>query len=154
VPVLRYGTEFRSWVFSSQDPDQIRQQVGAGNATFRYSGNVVSVATPLQGDLLFDLETSSPAISPNGDGINDDLTVNYKLRQLTLARPVTLRIYDLAGRLIRDVEPESSESGVFAQRWDGRDNNGDLVTPGTYIYDVTLSAETEERRTGVVGVVY
>ncbi len=154
VPVLRYGTEFRSWVFNSQDPDLIRQQVGAGNATFRYSGNVLSVATPLQGDLLVDLETSSRVISPNGDGINDELTLSYKLRQLTLARPVTLRIYDLAGRLVREVAPQSSRSGVFAQRWDGQDDHGNLVPPGTYVYDVTLSAETEERRTGVIGVIY
>jgi len=154
VPVLRYGTEFRSWVFNSQDPDQIRQQVGAGNATFRYSGNVLSVATPLQGDLLVDLETSSPVITPNGDGFNDVLTLNYKLRQLTLARPVTVRIYDLAGRLVREVDPESSRSGVFEQRWDGLDNDGNLVAPGSYLYDVTLSAEVEERRTGVIGVTY
>ncbi len=154
VPVLRYGTEFRSWVFNSQDPDLIRQQVGAGNATFRYSGNVLAVATPLQGDLLVDLETSSPVITPNGDSVNDALVLSYKLRQLTLERPVILRIYDLAGRMVRELEPLASRSGVFEQRWDGHDGSGNLVPPGTYVYDVTLNAENEERRTGVVSVVY
>ena len=154
VPVLRYGTEFRSWVFNSEDPDLIRQQVGAGNATFRFSGNVLAVATPLQGDLLVDLEISSPVLTPNGDGNNDELVLSYKLRQLTLNRPVQLRIYDLSGRLVRELPALASRSGVFEQRWDGLDSSGDLVAPGTYVYDVTLRAETEERRTGVIGVIY
>ena len=154
VPVLRYGTEFRGWVFNSQDPDLIRQQVGAGNATFRYSGNVLAVATPLQGSLLVDLKASSPAISPNGDGVNDDLILSYKLRQLTLARPVHLRIYDMTGRLVRELKPQLSRSGVFEQRWNGQDRSGSLVSPGTYLYELTLSVETEERRTGIVSVVY
>jgi flagellar hook assembly protein FlgD len=115
---------------------------------------VLAVATPLQGDLLVDLETSSPVITPNGDSVNDALVLSYKLRQLTLERPVILRIYDLAGRMVRELEPLASRSGVFEQRWDGHDGSGNLVPPGTYVYDVTLNAENEERRTGVVSVVY
>jgi len=52
------------------------------------------------------------------------------------------------------LEPLASRSGVFEQRWDGHDGSGNLVPPGTYVYDVTLNAENEERRTGVVSVVY
>ncbi len=154
VPVLRYGSEFSGWVFNTSDPDRIRQQVRAGNSTFQFSGNVLSVATPLQGNLLVDLEPSSPAITPNGDGVNDELVLTYKLRQLTLARRVRLQVYDLAGRRVRDLAPEAVASGIFEQRWDGRGDDGLLVPPGTYVYSVTLDAEREERRVGVLSVVY
>ena len=154
VPVLRYGAEFRGWVFHSDDPDRIRQQVRPGNATFRFGGNVLAVATPLEGGLLGDLTASSRAISPNGDGVNDELLLTYELRQLTVQRPVQLRIYDLGGRLVRVLEPRSGASGLGSQSWNGRDGAGELVAPGTYLYEVALSAEETERRVGVVSVVY
>ncbi|MDE2813445.1 MAG: hypothetical protein OXM01_10490, partial [Gemmatimonadota bacterium] len=47
VPVLRFGTEFSGWVFDSNDPDQIKQQVRPGNATFRFSGDALAVNTPV-----------------------------------------------------------------------------------------------------------
>ena len=55
VPVLRFGTEFSGWVFSSTDPDQIRQRIDPGNATFRFAGDLLAVNTPVGGDLLVDV---------------------------------------------------------------------------------------------------
>jgi hypothetical protein len=59
VPVLRFGTEFNGWVFNSSDPDQIRQSIDPGNATFRFSGDVLAVNTPVGGDLLVDVDGAS-----------------------------------------------------------------------------------------------
>ncbi len=154
VPVLRYGAEFRGWVFHSDDPDRIRQQVRPGNATFRFGSNVLAVATPLKGGLIGDLNASSQTITPNGDGLNDELVLTYELRQLTVQRPVHLRIYDLGGRLVHVQEPRSGASGRSSQSWNGRDGAGDLVPPGTYLYEVSLSTEETVRRVGVVSVVY
>ena len=47
VPVLRFGTEFSGWVFNSTDPDQIRQRIDPGNATFRFAGDLLAVNTPV-----------------------------------------------------------------------------------------------------------
>ena len=154
VPVLRYGSEFSGWVFNTKDPDRIRQQIRAGNSTFRFSGNVLSVTTPLQGHLLVDLEPSSRTMTPNGDGVNDEFVLTFKLRQLTLARRVQLQVYDLAGRRVRELAPESVVSGIFEQRWDGLGDDGQLVPPGTYVYSVILDAEREEKRVGLLSVVY
>ncbi len=154
VPVLRYGAEFRGWVFHSDDPDRIRQQVRPGNATFRFGGNVLAVATPLKGGLLGDLTASGRTITPNGDGLNDELVLTYELRQLTVQRPVYLRIYDLGGRLVHVQEPRPGASGRGSQSWNARDGDGYLVPPGTYLYEVSLSTADAERRVGVVSVVY
>jgi gliding motility-associated-like protein len=153
VPVLRFGTEFSGWVFSSGDLDQIRQSIDPGNSTFRFSGDLLAVNTPVGGDLLVDVVVPR-AFTPNGDGVNETLEIAYKLREVTRARPVRVQIYDLAGGLITQLPALITRSGTYTQQWDGRDGTGALVQPGTYIYQLTLDSEEEHTQTGVVAVAY
>ena len=153
VPVLRFGTEFSGWVFSSTDPDQIRQRIDPGNATFRFAGNLLAVNTPVGGDLLVDVAVPQ-MFTPNGDGINDILTITYKLREVTADRPVQVRIYDLAGRLVAHLPVFKARSGVFIQQWNGHDGQDALVQPGTYIYELTLDSEEQHTQQGVFAVAY
>ena len=152
VPVLRFGTEFSGWVFDSNDPDQIKQQVRPGNATFRFSGDALAVNTPVGGRLLVDIAVTSNPLTPNGDGVNETLEIAYKLREVTANRPVRLAIYNLAGRLVVELPPITARSGEFAHRWDGRDAAGQLVSPGTYIWRLQL--EKKEERAGILSVAY
>ena len=128
VPVLRFGTEFSGWVFSSTDPDQIRQRIDPGNATFRFAGDLLAVNTPVGGDLLVDVQVPE-VFTPNGDGINETLTIAYKLREVTVERAVQVRIYDLAGRLVAHLPVLTARSGAFIQEWNGRDGQDALVQP-------------------------
>jgi gliding motility-associated-like protein len=154
APVLRFGTEFSSWVYNSGDADLIRQQVRPGNATFRFSGDVLGVKTPVGGRLLVDVDVSPNPFTPNGDGINDALVISYKLREVSADRPVALRIFDLAGRKVTELPSISSRSGEFRQQWDGRDGAGQLVPPGTYIYQLRLDIQQDQDQTGLVWVTY
>ena len=153
VPVLRFGTEFSGWVFSSTDPDQIRQRIDPGNATFRFAGDLLAVSTPVGGDLLVDVQVPQ-MFTPNGDRINETLTITYKLREVTADRPVQVRIYDLAGRLVAHLPVSNARSGVFVQEWNGRDEQDALVQPGTYIYELTLDSEEQYTQQGVFAVAY
>lgn len=62
-----------------------------------------------------------------------------------------IRIYTVAGRMIKeiDVMPTINESfngngeGLYRVRWDGRDNDGDLVANGVYIYRITIKTPKE-----------
>ena len=153
VPVLRFGTEFSGWVFNSTDPDQIRQRIDPGNATFRFAGDLLAVNTPVGGDLLVDVQVPE-VFTPNGDGINEVLTITYKLREVTVERAVQVRIYDLAGRLVAHLPVFKARSGAFIQEWDGRDGQDALVQPGTYIYELTLDSEEQHTQQGVFAVAY
>ena len=152
VPVLRFGTEFSGWVFDSNDPDQIKQQVRPGNATFRFSGDALAVNTPVGGRLLVDIAVTSNPLTPNGDGVNETVEIAYKLREVTASRPVRLAIYNLAGQLVVELPPITARSGEFTHRWGGRDAAQQLVPPGTYIWRLQL--EEKEERAGILSVAY
>ena len=154
VPVLRFGTEFFGWVFDSDDPDQIKQQIRPGNATYRFSGDALAVNTPVGGKLLVDIDASPNPFTPNGDGLNEELQIAYKLREVTANRPVRLSIYNLAGQLVVELPPIAARSGEFTHRWDGRDQARQLVPPGSYLYRLHLDAEEQEEHTGVLSVAY
>jgi len=67
------------------------------------------------------------AASPNPFANNT--TVSY-----SIARPgrVSLNIYDISGRLIRNLVSERKEAGVHSARWNGKDNNNRKVATGVY----------------------
>lgn len=64
---------------------------------------------------------------------NPTTTVHY-----TLARPgvVTLRVYDVAGRLVRTLVDarQSPRADGYSVRWDGRDDAGRVAPTGIYLY--------------------
>lgn len=154
VPVLRFGTEFAGWVFDSADPDQIKQQIRPGNATFRFSGDALAINTPVGGQLLVDVVATPNPFTPNGDGINEALKIAYKLREVTAQRPVRLSIFNLAGQIVVELPPISARSGEFIHRWDGRNQSQQLVPPGTYLYRLQLDAEKIEEHTGILSIAY
>ncbi|HZW40012.1 MAG TPA: C25 family cysteine peptidase [Ignavibacteriaceae bacterium] len=54
-----------------------------------------------------------------------------------------IKIYTVAGRLIRDliVPPEELTMGFNKIYWDGRDNDGDEISNGVYLYKVTTKKD-------------
>jgi len=153
--VLRFGAEFSGWVYDSSEPD-LKQNVNPGNATVRFVGDVLSVRTPTGGDLLRRLEIQPKVFTPNGDGVNEEVTISFDLRDLTDKRPVDVRIWTLDGVLLRRFAPALFASGhPQPYRWNGRDDQGRLAPPGSYLVQVELdSDEGRKRATGTVSVAY
>jgi hypothetical protein len=60
--------------------------------------------------------------------------------QLARAGRITLGIYDLAGRLIREMDLGSHTAGRGAAEWDGRDGEDHPVSSGVYL--VQMHSET------------
>lgn len=152
--VFRFGTVFDGVVSDSGRPGEVGQAVTAGDATFALDSNRLSVGMELSGSLLQQVGTSSPVVTPNGDGVNDEVSFQYTLLQLAGAQVVTVDVYDLGGRLVRRVYEGLEASGRRERLWDGRGDRG-LLPPGVYLYRVQVDADSRRAEAGgVINVAY
>ena len=68
------------------------------------------------------------------------LNANAKAMEFrNLTRRATIRIYSSAGDLIKTIEHHNETS---VERWEGRNEEGVLITPGVYIYHIEALRET------------
>ncbi len=85
--------------------------------------------------------------SPNGDGLNDRV---YFVLENPNNVAVTGEIFDRDGRHVRTLPPPEANAGIGTTLiWDGKDDRGNVVPGGAYIYK--LSGEGRSF-TGTVGV--
>jgi hypothetical protein len=59
---------------------------------------------------------------------------------------VSLRIFDLSGRLVRTLAEGPLGYGEHAVAWDGRDRHGNIVSAGVYLYRLDTPELTRTRR--------
>ena len=167
--VLRLGTRFAGRALNA-DNEVLGQVVLAGNAADlsregvddpdrRAVGTLdpqnLFVNVPITDELLVNVAAVPSVFTPNGDGVNERAAITYDITNIAHPTRVRLGIYDLGGRLIRNLYEGLDMSGRFPRFWDGRDDEDNAVPPGHYIFAVSLDAGTgEEKRVGVVGVAY
>lgn len=83
----------------------------------------------------FTLSVAPRMITPNGDGHDDYIDIKYALRSET---GISIAIFDDSGRRhCRLLDHSAARTGSL--RWDGADDNNNLLRPGVYIVAVTLS---------------
>jgi len=74
---------------------------------------------------------------------NPATTIAYRL---TDSARVTLRIYDMAGRLVRELAGHVEQSaGDHQLDWDGRGDAGQNLASGTYLYRLDADGQTASR---------
>ncbi|MGB1893523.1 MAG: gliding motility-associated C-terminal domain-containing protein [Candidatus Latescibacterota bacterium] len=107
-----------------------------------------------QEKLIGEVELATAVITPNGDGIHDELDVRFIVYKASRVEPV-LQIYDLAGRRIA-ARTGTQEAGQWRLDWDGRsDDSGQTAAPGSYIYEISLGTDAgDDKRTGIIAVAY
>ncbi len=69
----------------------------------------------------------------------------YRLPMDVLGTPVTLRIVDLSGRLVRELIAGSATPGSHSVLWDGRDSGGLPVRGGVYLARLSAGGGTASR---------
>jgi hypothetical protein len=144
--VLRYETVLEGRLLASGS-DSLPQRVVAGDATTQLPGNDLSVRVPLRGfDVLHNVELTPGAFSPNGDGVNDEVVIAYDVLHLTQAVPVAVDIFDLSGRRVARLSPADEASGRHLSRWDGHDDDGNIVPPGLYLVHVEIETDQGTQR--------
>ena len=101
------------------------------------------LATTQSNDLFKDLTIDPPVLTPNGDGVNEELTLAFTVLLAAPNTAVTAEFFDLSGRLVaRRVEVREVSTGPFEIAWDGRNQDGDLVPPGVYAVRLGVDGDT------------
>ena len=138
--VFKVGTVFSARVFDSDRPHEVHQRVTAGDADPLTDSNSLTVHPTQIGKAVIRAFRVSP-FTPNGDGINDVLRVEYDLVNVDGEVPATLVVHDLSGSRIARVPVPVVGSGRFPAAWDGTAGRGALVPPGLYL--LRLEVETD-----------
>ena len=66
---------------------------------------------------------------------------------LTRQAQVRIKVFTVAGRLIRTIDPGFIDVGYHRIRWDGLDGDGDPLANGVYLYKIL--AESDDQKTDV-----
>ena len=154
--VFEYGASFAGRVYDSSQPDEVPQPIPAGDADELADSNSLQVAlADIPDRAMHAFRLSAGAITPNGDGVNDRLRVEYELLNLRGGAPLTVAIYDLAGRRIAAVGAGPTDNGRSRVEWDGTGTDGVPVPPGIYLVAGSLETDAgEERASRAVAVAY
>jgi hypothetical protein len=59
---------------------------------------------------------------------------------------VQLNVYDVAGRLVRELTNETRTAGAHTVTWDGRDGKGSAVASGVYFYRLTSPGFSQTKK--------
>jgi len=106
-------------------------------------------------------ERGVPPLAKPGADSSSTLPTRFELSQnypnpfnptttITLSLPqdsrVSLQVYDVTGRKVRTLADQPLPAGVHKIAWDGRNEGGEAVSSGVYIYRVQAGAFVESRK--------
>ena len=113
--VFTFDTAFSGRIFDSQRPHEAPQSITPGDADGLEDSNRLSVdLTRLGGGTIGTLSLNPPVFSPNGDGINDGVQIEYDLLNLVGPVWVCAELFDLTGQLLGVIYEDRAASGRFA----------------------------------------
>ena len=89
----------------------------------------LTVAPPIEAGIILPFITQLHQNHPNP--FNPTTTISF---DLVNAGKVTLNVYNIKGELVRTLASENYSAGKHDIIWNGKDNNGKLVSSGVYFY--------------------
>jgi hypothetical protein len=141
-PVLVATTTATGWVDPDHDDAGVTYTVTATD----FSGNESAPASP--GSVTAAGGPAAPrsfAVYPGAPNPFRAATViRYDVPEGGGA--LSLRVYDVKGRLVRTLVQGDQPAGLQSVTWDGRDNRGQVVDSGVYFYRLTAAGYTKTRK--------
>lgn len=74
---------------------------------------------------------------------NPTTTISYELPKNT---NVLIVIYDIAGRKVKELVNRGQQAGVYLVKWDGKNEIGQAVASGVYIYKIVAGTYTKSNK--------
>ncbi len=117
-----------------------------GGRLYAQLPNVRKVVARTGQPKIYGFIAGDPSISPNGDGVQDKVTIGFTVSQQATWK---VEIRNDAGRLVRDM---AGEGTVVELTWAGRDDAGDPLPDGPYTLqaDATSAAGVARSATATV----
>jgi len=104
------------------------------------------VVTSVQ-ERLNELPTTFELNANHPNPFNPSTTIKYELPQ---AVDVKLVIYDMMGRHVRTLVNQTQPAGRYAMNWDGRNEQGQAVASGTFIYQLRAGSFVQRRKMALI----
>jgi hypothetical protein len=117
-------------------------QDGMGNvaqAAFKVSGIATRVDSDKNGAIVADYRLHQNYPNP----FNPGTLIQYEIPQ---AGPVVLKVFNAMGQEIRTLVNAVEPAGRHRINWDGRDNHGQEVPAGVYLYRLQAGSFVENRK--------
>ena len=140
--IFQNRTRFDLFMGNSRLGEEIRQRVDEGNASETVDSESISVSLPITADLLANIALTPRVLTPNGDGVGDELRLAFDVLKLVTPRPIKVEVYDLTGRLVRELISDDGLAQHYSFTWDGRNQSGQTVNPGTYLVQFEIEGDS------------
>ena len=133
------------------------------NRTTNGSGKIKNMSLPEikkyklkmnEGQISVNVLNSSLSINPSlpstvqldqnyPNPFNPETTIHFSLPKESL---VDLTIYNVLGQRIRNLISQKYAAGEHDVNWDGRDDSGEIVNSGVYLYRIKAGDFTDQRK--------
>ena len=123
-------------------------EVSAGDAYFtpittvsdnfgQFTSDMVSLGEDLNLPVEFSLFPNYP------NPFNPSTIISYGISEDSF---VSIDIYDMRGRVVRNLVSQKQVSGRYSVSWDGNDDGGNSVSAGVYIYKLSAHNKVLSRK--------
>ncbi|MBM3713376.1 MAG: T9SS type A sorting domain-containing protein [Actinobacteria bacterium] len=107
-------------------------EFGDSYKTYIYSTSALTSSVKIsQDDIPNNYKLSQNYPNP----FNPSTTIEYEISQ---PENVKINIYDVTGRLIKELVKEQKNIGRYSVVWNGKDDSGNMVASGNYFYQIII----------------
>ena len=103
---------------------------------------VVGSVTGIDDPAISDLPQSFELYPNHPNPFNPETQIRFTIPQ---SGEVKLTVYNINGQVVRTLTDGFLQSGLYAVRWDGRNDRGELSPSGIYIYEVINNGKRQAK---------
>ncbi|MBT4609580.1 MAG: T9SS type B sorting domain-containing protein, partial [Gemmatimonadetes bacterium] len=131
-------TVFDAFVLNASQPQNTQ-----GVVPEDFGAQRVFLPDAIAGTRLIRNLSDTNVFTPNDDGVNDLYELTFSI--VKTDRHATVSVFDLAGRLIAELESVGQQVGRASFQWDG-ESGGSRVPPGVYVLRIEIDTDARNER--------